>query len=277
VTSIDASGAAESASDSAASFDLDVSVEGLSVEAVEETTSPQLVAEDPGRVPVEFRVPVFSHATVAVPESAQRRRRRWFALATAAGVFAALVGVAVVAVQPVLLVRTSGALRPETSVSAAEAKGLPVEKAPEPAADRIATLRGSTAEASDGEPIGRVSAPVTQVVGAAEPSEEKGAPGAGERGVGRVEEHGAKASAAAAEAGFDETAASRVSLALSQPAKEHIQSPVKRPARRAAPPPRRGTRATAAKATTAPSTKVDCRQPFWVDERGIRRLKMACL
>jgi len=286
VTSVDAGGARDSDSGiDGATFDLDIAVEEVAAAgaaaagaAVEETTSPLLGVEDPGRVPVEFRAPVFSHALVATDPS-QRSKRRWLALATAAGVFAALVGVAVVAVQPVLLVRTSGALRPETSL--AEAKASPVEKAHEAPEDRIASLRGSAAQPSDEPPIGRVIAPVTQVVGAAEPTE-RPALGAGERGAARAEEHGAQASAApgapvgaAAEPGFDETAASRVSLALSQPAKERVQPPAKRPARRPAVPARKA-RPAAAKATTA-NTKVDCRQPFWVDERGIRRLKMACL
>ena len=34
---------------------------------------------------------------------------------------------------------------------------------------------------------------------------------------------------------------------------------------------------TAAAPAKQPPTKVDCRQPFWIDEGGIRRLKMACL
>jgi hypothetical protein len=47
-----------------------------------------------------------------------------------------------------------------------------------------------------------------------------------------------------------------------------------KPAAVAAPP--AATATTAAPAKQAPA-KVDCRQPFWIDEGGIRRLKMACL
>jgi hypothetical protein len=75
-----------------------------------------------------------------------------------------------------------------------------------------------------------------------------------------------------------EETGNRVSEALTQPAK--VQQPPAPPkklarrvavARRAKPGP---APAAAAKATTS---KVDCRQPFWIDEGGIRRLKMACL
>ena len=264
-------GFGERAADSGG-FDLDVAVEDG---AVEELTSPLLVAEDAGRVPLEFRAPVFSHAAPMLTDSA-RRRRRWFAIATAAGVFAAMVGITVVAVQPVLLVRTD-ALRPEAPLSTSEAKAPPVAKAPEAAENRIATLQDSTDRGSDELPIGRVIAPVTQVVGAAEPTAEKAALDGVEPGAGHAEEPGTKGNLAAPEAGFDETSASRVSLALSQPAKERVPPAAKRPARRAPTPPRRSpSRATGAKAAAA-SAKVDCRQPFWVDDRGIRRLKMACL
>lgn len=88
------------------------------------------------------------------------------------------------------------------------------------------------------------------------------------------------------EDGLDEAAAKGVSLALGQAGKERQSAATKpRVAKRAPPaPPSRRTRATAAPkpAPAAPSAaaannKLDCKQPFWIDEKGIRRLKMACL
>jgi len=35
--------------------------------------------------------------------------------------------------------------------------------------------------------------------------------------------------------------------------------------------------AAAPASASAAATKVDCKQPFWIDEKGIRRLKLACL
>jgi hypothetical protein len=72
----------------------------------------------------------------------------------------------------------------------------------------------------------------------------------------------------------------RVSEALTQPVKDRAApppAPKKVPkratvARRAKPAPSAG-----GTAKPAASPKVDCRQPFWIDEGGIRRLKMACL
>ena len=150
------------------------------------------------------------------------------------------------------------------SPASAEVKNSRVEKGAEAPEERVATLEGSTAKASDELPIGRIMAPAT-VAASAE----------------LTEENPEAKDAPPTEPGFDQTAASRVSRALAQPAKERVAPPpvVKRPARRvaAAVAPRRARpTTTAAKATTA-NTKVDCRQPFWVDERGIRRLKMACL
>ena len=48
-------------------------------------------------------------------------------------------------------------------------------------------------------------------------------------------------------------------------------------ARRAKPAPATAAVNAANGAKTPAATKVDCRQPFWIDEGGIRRLKMACL
>jgi hypothetical protein len=58
-------------------------------------------------------------------------------------------------------------------------------------------------------------------------------------------------------------------------ATKHVP-PVARRARTAAP--SIAPRATAAAPAAAPaSAKIDCKQPYWIDERGIRRLKLACL
>jgi hypothetical protein len=81
--------------------------------------------------------------------------------------------------------------------------------------------------------------------------------------------------AALGQTAADEAAAAeRVSLALTQLPKERVQSPLRKTAKRAVTP-RRGKQP--APAPKAAASKVDCRQPFWIDEGGIRRLKMACL
>jgi hypothetical protein len=61
-------------------------------------------------------------------------------------------------------------------------------------------------------------------------------------------------------------------------ATKHPQ-PVARRARAAAPIPKAtiAAPAPASAATSTASAKVDCKQPFWIDEKGIRRLKLACL
>jgi hypothetical protein len=113
---------------------------------------------------------------------------------------------------------------------------------------------------------------------------------------------GAPARQEAAE-GLDDAAAGRVNLALSQgskdrqPAAAGKQRVAKRATSSVAPAapsvpapaaalPRRTRPAPAAKAplaapppaaASASSNKLDCKQPFWIDEKGIRRLKMACL
>jgi len=82
-------------------------------------------------------------------------------------------------------------------------------------------------------------------------------------------------------------AKNRVAQALTQPAKERAASsaattPRRAPkratvARRAKPAQAAAGASAAASPTKSGATKVDCRQPFWIDEGGIRRLKMACL
>ena len=89
---------------------------------------------------------------------------------------------------------------------------------------------------------------------------------------------------------MDEGAAHRVNMALGQTSKVPASAaPPKRVAKRAPPPPAplpapRRTRAVsaptakaAAPAAAGANNKLDCKQPFWIDEKGIRRLKMACL
>jgi hypothetical protein len=221
--------------------------------------------------PMERRGPVFSHAP-REDVGGVRRKRRMLALVTAAGVFGLLTLVAVVAVQPVALVHTSsGALRPEASGTKPVA-GSASAATPEPPPTELA-LKGPAAQAED-PPIGRAVAPASQLV--AEPSSD------------RAPSPAASAAPAAppssAPAGLGEAAVTRVAQALTQPAKPASSSPAVKRVPKRAPPPRRSARAAAStKAAAAPAPspaaggKLDCKQPFWIDEKGIRRLKMACL
>jgi hypothetical protein len=90
---------------------------------------------------------------------------------------------------------------------------------------------------------------------------------------------GSRAPSATLEAatGISEQEKLRVTEALTQPPKPQVTPPVvkKGPKRQAVA--RRAKPGPAATAAAKPSTKVDCRQPFWIDEGGIRRLKMSCL
>ncbi|MEO8185724.1 MAG: hypothetical protein ABI895_43520, partial [Deltaproteobacteria bacterium] len=88
-----------------------------------------------------------------------------------------------------------------------------------------------------------------------------------------------------ADASLDDGAVNRVGLALSASKVQGAATPKRaipkhqpmaRKVRTAAAPAPRATSATPS-AVAGAGNKLDCKQPFWIDEKGIRRLKMACL
>jgi eukaryotic-like serine/threonine-protein kinase len=203
-------------------------------------------------------------------------RRFIYAFAAAAAVLG-VGAVAVVGVQPSTLVSTN-ALLPEAS-----RRAEPAREGREPARDGALAAAASTkpiadtelAPASDLDNGRLVAHPVESPRAAVEAPAAVPAPLPPARGL------GVRAPVPApdgASDGLSDEARNRVSEALAQAPKDRELAPPKRATKRA-------TVARRAKPTGAPSTakapgtsgKVDCRQPFWIDEGGIRRLKMACL
>jgi serine/threonine-protein kinase len=251
--------------------------------------------------PAAAVAPIFSHAPRALSEAA-RRQRRLVTMLSAAAVFGVLATVAVVTVQPVALTRSSSALRPDTTpgasaahaspgaVVAANKPTVPVAVREEPSA--ALALKGSeTAEL----PIGSAGLPAPATVSAAAlsaagtperhaaaspapaPLARATAPASASPGIARA--------GTSVDSSVDGSAANRVSLALTQQKTAAANVP-KRATKHAQPAARRtrpalaptAPRATAAAPAPAPaSAKIDCKQPYWIDERGIRRLKLACL
>jgi serine/threonine protein kinase len=237
-------------------------------------------------LPVEA-IPVGTASGLVSPVAPRRERRFLYVMAAAAAVLG-LGAVAVVGVQPATLVRTN-ALLPGSAVSANAVSGgnAPpgatdgAENTVEPARDGEVSAFAATKPAAETDlPVtspGVSSArPATRAttVGEAGRSDE-------ERSLSRELGSGP---AVSTPSGTSEEAKLRVSQALAQAAKDRtaptpasggLKKGAKRAtgvvARRAKPVP--AATATSAKATS----KVDCRQPFWIDEGGIRRLKMACL
>ena len=256
----------------------------IAVEDVEEeATSKVELPVDAMPAQAATIAPVFSHVPRAPSEAARRRQRRLVAILSAAAVLGVLVTVAVVTVQPVALTRSRSALRPDTNAAAPHvaARGSPAASKPTvPVAAREETSAALALKGSE-----RAELPIS---GALAPTPTTASGAAPERHAAAAPNATASASSptvarpASADSSPDTGAASRVSLALAQPkavasvpkrGTKHAQ-PVARRARTAAP---TAPRATAAASASAPSTKVDCKQPYWIDERGIRRLKLACL
>jgi eukaryotic-like serine/threonine-protein kinase len=270
----------------------------LGLEEIDDEPTSKSVPLPAGVASAAPEAAVFSHAPRPKSEAARRRQRRLVTLLSAAGVFGLLTLVAVIAVQPVALMRASGALRPETSAApasraaatattASAASALPagVPAPPTESAGSTRALKGGD-NAGEGEPaLARavlppdpVSHPVSHPVGS------PGVVVSPALGSPTAAAHPASASGSTADASFDEGAASRVSLALAAsklqaaPKRATKHQPVARRARSAAaaPAPRAISSAPPATAAAA-ANKLDCKQPFWIDEKGIRRLKMACL
>ena len=71
--------------------------------------------------------------------------------------------------------------------------------------------------------------------------------------------------------------ANRDGTALTQASKERAQPTPKRAVRRPVVARRRAAAAPPPANAKSAANKIDCRQPYWIDEAGIRRLKLACL
>jgi serine/threonine protein kinase len=205
-----------------------------------------------------------------------RRERRFMFILAAAAIVLGLGAVAIVSVPPSTLVRTNALLpegtpRVDTSSEPARDGTVAAVAATQPAAETTELAASgnragarSTLQAPNGDGSGASNAlPII--------------PAGSLRGLGSRAPTTPPGSVEAA-SGPSEQARSRVTEALTQPAKAAPAAlPKKTPkratvARRAKPAP-----SAAAAGKPAASPKVDCRQPFWIDEGGIRRLKMACL
>jgi serine/threonine protein kinase len=189
-----------------------------------------------------------------------RRGRRLMAMLAAAAVFMGLVAIAVIGVQPSPLIRTS-ALLPEGS--AQEGEEVKDERGEAVASNEQQGLPNSP-ELARARGVAQVSQVLTEA------HTESGRVEQG-RAVDKAETPAvdrAPATLAIAEA----PASNRVNLPL--PRAPKAQSAPKKSPRRAAVVARRPKPAAVNKPVAA---KVDCRQPFWIDEAGIRRIKMDCL
>jgi hypothetical protein len=237
----------------------------------DEPDSAVTLAEEPSfAVAAAPPLPIAVQGVLGMAAQPAGRGRRWVTILAAAAIVTGMASIAVLSVQPSsVVVSTSGALLPESESSEAEA---PVRE--EPARAAAPATRRAAAEPQD-LPIGRAVATVSQVVTESGPAPDPGLEAPLQRTLSPLPAATPPSAAALGQAAADEAAAAeRVSLALTQPPKERAQSPLRKTAKRAVAP-RRGK--PAAPAPKAAASKVDCRQPFWIDEGGIRRLKMACL
>ncbi|HTV19851.1 MAG TPA: serine/threonine-protein kinase [Polyangiaceae bacterium] len=208
-----------------------------------------------------------------------RRERRFKFILAAAAVVLGLGAVAIVSIPPSTLVSTN-ALLPEgtphvdTSSEPARDGTVPAVAATKPVVETTElAANGSRATA-------RSAIEVPRSVEPARSDGTTGLPATSLRGLGsRAPTTSAAASAEAAASAPSEEARVRVSEALTQPAKDRaVPAPTPKKVPKRSTVARRAKPAAAATAAAKPAApKVDCRQPFWIDEGGIRRLKMACL
>jgi serine/threonine protein kinase len=263
-------------------------------ELEEEPTSKAVLPLPAGVIAAQSAAPVFSHAPRPLSEAARRRQRRMLTLLSAAGIFGLLTLVAVIAVQPVALMRASGALRPDTSAVATSrvAAALPSQSVPSQSVPSQSVPSQSVQSAPPSsepvvrEPVAAVP-PTTVAPGVTARVSEQDEPPP-PRAAAPVVPPAASSPPALSPTGVSTPAVAQVVPAV-QPAPappipkratkqhqpvvaQHRGHPAVTPAPRAtaATPPPAGAAATAA-------NKLDCKQPFWIDEKGIRRLKMACL
>lgn len=247
-----------------------------SSEADEPETAVTL-AEEPAFARSEIGRPVSAQGPARVVDLPRRKNRNWLVALAAAAVFTGVAGVAVFGIQRSPLVKTS-ALLPEAPAPAPSANerlqtagGTPV------AAERQTPPTGRRAQAGLGSseitPVSQRTEPPG--VGQLKPTDE---PVARTTALDTLPDPGAAQEPPPAEGVAQlvapEAAAPVAAAPAPRPSKGRVQSAPKKVVRRAA----AGRRAKPAPAAQkAPAAKVDCRQPFWIDEGGIRRLKMACL
>jgi len=222
------------------------------------------------------QTPVFAQATMGMVERSRQRGRRLFVAMAAA---AALLGAgvfAVIGVKPTPVVSASGSLLPDApaereagSLSAGSGVVAANQQLPgiEPAALHPAALRTEAVMPGQITPEAAKSAAVT---GEASSRTEEAKLETAKLDPVKTDAVTFDGIATAAPPKV-EPASARVVAARDERAEPTPKRAVRRPVaarRRAAPPPAPKAAATA---------KVDCRQPFWIDEGGIRRLKLACL
>jgi eukaryotic-like serine/threonine-protein kinase len=231
-------------------------------------------------------IPAGTASGMVSPVAPRRERRFLYVIAAAAAVLG-LGAVAVVGVQPSTLVRTN-ALLPGSAIAGSAVPGGGVtdvaENGVEPARDGDVSAVAATKTAAETDlPVG--------AAGLANARPGARSPGSMVSESGRTDEErnlsrglGSNPAVPPSSATSEE-AKVRVNQALAQAAKDRTAQPapssgLKKGAKRAtaALVARRAKPVPAASPASAKSTaKVDCRQPFWIDEGGIRRLKMACL
>jgi serine/threonine-protein kinase len=238
----------------------------------DEPDSAVTLAEEPSfAVAAAPSAPIPVQGVLGMAVQPARRSRRWVTLLAAAAIVTGMASIAVLSVQPSsVVVSTSGALLPGAEPSESEAPPQEEVRAAAPPHPRPAP------EPQD-LPIGRAVATVSQVVTEGVPALEPGQEAPLQRTLAPMPPATPPPSAAVVDqtAAEEAAAAERVSLALTQLPKERVQTPPPRKTTKRAAGARRGK--PPAVAPKAPASKVDCRQPFWIDEGGIRRLKMACL
>jgi eukaryotic-like serine/threonine-protein kinase len=240
------------------------SARGASRGDPEESESAVTLAEEPlFGAASERRPPIVVRGVLGMAIAPQRDKRRLLVGLAAAAVFLGLVGIAVIGVQSPSVVSSSGALLPKGNRGD---EPVPVQRLePQAAPPSSATERVALQPAE--LPSVRAVTPVSQVTTDSLPETERSL-----RGTERVSVPSAPAPSAAT-AADSAAAAERVNLALTQEPKERPQSAPKKASRRGA----LARRAKPGGVSKTAASKVDCRQPFWIDEGGIRRLKMACL
>ena len=223
----------------------------------------------PPPLPTEATPMGTATATGLVASLQPRRERRFMVILAAAAMVMGLGAVAIVSVPPSTLVSTNALLpegtpRVDTSAEPARDGTVPAVAATKPVVETELAATGaraaarSTVEAprSDGTlPI--IPATSLRGLGSRAPSTPTGTPDT--------------ASAPSDQARSVSEALTLASRDRVAPVAAAKKVPKRGVARRAKPVPA----ATAVAKPAAP--KVDCRQPFWIDEGGIRRLKMACL